>query len=105
MILNVQQNIDLISQQLLHEQGKKDELENQLEKLRRQESNLVKDLDEKERMSSYFTIVGVEEFELLTMKLLTLAKDALVYMSLAIHYEESNKPQSGLVLPSFVPKK
>ncbi|AMJ76759.1 LA2681 family HEPN domain-containing protein [Alteromonas stellipolaris] len=105
MILNVQQNIELISQQLLREQGKKDELENQLEKLRGQESSLVKDLDEKERMSSYFTIVGVEEFELLTMKLLTLAKDALVYLSLAIHYEESNKPQNGLVLPSFVPKK
>lgn len=104
-LLKAQQDIESISNQLLKEPSNKDELESQLEKLRRQETNLVNDLDEKERMSSYFVIVGVEEFESLTMKLLTLAKDALVYLSLAIHYEESNKAHDGPVLPSFVPKK
>ena len=56
-------------------------------------------------MSTYSVIVGVEEFELLTMKLLTLAKDALVYLSLAIHHEESQQNQSSIAIPYPVPKK
>lgn len=76
-----------------------------LEKLKNRELTLRKDLDEKERLSTYFLALGVEEFESLTMKLLTLAKDALLYLSLAVHHEESMRPQTGLTIPSFVPKK
>ena len=81
------------------------EFENQIEKLRRRETNLQQDLVEKERMNSYSVVVGVEEFESLTMKLLTLAKDALVYLSLAIHHEELKKPKEGIAIPMQVPKK
>lgn len=101
----VQGDIENISQQLLLKPDNEHELEMQLKKLRQQESNLIKDLDAKERMSSYSVVVGVEEFELLTMKLLTLAKDALVYLSLAIHHEELKQPQTGIAIPSAVPKK
>jgi hypothetical protein len=81
------------------------ELEKKIDKLHSFISNLEQDLDEKERMSSYSVIVGVEEFETLTMKTLTLAKDALVYLSLAINHEESKKHQEGITMPKFVPKK
>tara|TARA_B110000211_G_scaffold55661_1_gene61953 strand:+ start:18915 stop:19091 length:177 start_codon:yes stop_codon:yes gene_type:complete len=56
-------------------------------------------------MSTYSVIVDVEEFELLTMKLLTLAKNALVYLSLAIHHEESQQAQSNIAILCPVPKK
>ncbi len=75
------------------------------DKLKVREFTLRKDLDEKERLSTYFLALGVEEFESLTMKLLTLAKDALVYLSLAVHHEESMQPQTALTIPSVVPKK
>lgn len=75
------------------------------DKLKSRELTLRKDLDEKERLSTYFLALGVEEFESLTMKLLTLAKDALVYLSLAVHHQESMRPQTALTIPSVVPKK
>jgi hypothetical protein len=90
---------------LLLSQSDDSELENQIEKLRRRETNLKQDLVEKERMNSYSVVVGLEEFESLTMKLLTLAKDALVYLSLAIHHEELKKPQEVIAIPMQVPKK
>ncbi|OZY86029.1 hypothetical protein CBP51_03085 [Cellvibrio mixtus] len=67
--------------------------------------SLKADLEEKEMMASYSVAVGIEEFETLTMKLLTLAKDALIYLSLAIHHEESKKPQDGVLIPNEIPIK
>lgn len=104
-LLKTQQEIQFISQQRKLNQSNEHDIESQLERLRRQESKLTKDLDAKERMSSYFVVVGVEEFEALTIKLLTLAKDALVYLSLAVHHEESKQPQAGIALPLSVPRK
>lgn len=111
--------VDLHKRDLLHTQKEIADIERHLEtapsdaaelgavidKLKSRALTLKKDLDEKERLSTYFLVLGVEEFEALTMKLLTLAKDALVYLSLAVHHEESMRPQSGLTIPSVVPKK
>jgi len=104
-LAKVRQDIKHATKQLVTSPENKAELERQLEKLKRLEINLNEDLHEKERMSTYSVIVGVEEFELLTMKLLTLAKDALVYLSLAIHHEESQQNQSSIAIPCPVPKK
>lgn len=104
-LAQIQEHISKISQQLPLSPDNVSKLTSELEKLKRKETNLLKDLDEKERMSTHSLIIGVEEFESLTMKLLTLAKDALVYLSLAIHHEESNRPQAEIVIPAFVPKK
>lgn len=100
-----QQEIEIITQRIRSKPSNESELESQLKKLQRRESNLMQDLEAKECMSSYSVVVGVEEFESLTMKLLTLAKDALVYLSLAIHHEESKHPSDGKTFPALVPKK
>ncbi|SPY49412.1 LA2681 family HEPN domain-containing protein [Pseudomonas aeruginosa] len=102
---HLQQEIKDSEHQLKSNSSNATELSNILDKLKRRESNLTEHLEEKDRLSKYFLILGVEEFESLTMKLLTLAKDALVYLSLAVHYEESMKPQTELTIPSVVPKK
>lgn len=80
-------------------------LDSRIEKLRRREKNLKFDLSEKERMSTYSVVVGVEEFETLTIKLLTLAKDALVYLSFAIHHESEKISHDSITIPTLVPKK
>lgn len=70
-------------------------------------AELNADLGEKRRMSSYSLTVGIEEFERLTIKLLTLAKDATIYLSLAVYHEERKKPRQPkeILLPRVVPRK
>jgi hypothetical protein len=102
---HLQQEIKNFDQQLKSSPSNATELTGILDMLKRRESKLMKDLEEKDRLSKYFLVLGVEEFESLTMKLLTLAKDALVYLSLAVHHEESMQPQTALTIPSVVPKK
>lgn len=81
------------------------DLEPQIKKIERRIFNIEQDLLEKARMGSYSLVIGVEEFEALTIKLLTLAKDALIYLSLAVHHEESKKPADGITISNIVPKK
>lgn len=70
-------------------------------------AELNADLEEKRHMSSYSLTVGIEEFERLTIKLLTLAKDATIYLSLAVYHEERKKPRQPkeILLPRVVPRK
>ncbi len=102
---HLQQEIKDFEHQLKSSPSNAAELTSILDMLKRRELKLMKDLEEKDRLSKYFLVLGVEEFESLTMKLLTLAKDALVYLSLAVHHEESMQPQTALTIPSVVPKK
>ncbi|WP_284450960.1 LA2681 family HEPN domain-containing protein [Methylophaga thalassica] len=81
------------------------DLDTRIRKLEERIEQLNNNLDEKARMSSYSLTVGIEEFERLTIKLLTLAKDALIYLSLGIHHEERKKASIGLTIPRYVPKK
>lgn len=81
------------------------DLEHKIKEIKKRIYILEQDLDAKGRMSSYSVVIGIEEFESLTMKLLTLAKDALIYLSLAIHHEESKKSSNGYIIPSEVPKR
>ncbi len=104
-LLHIQKEIADLERHLQNTPSNASELAAALDKLKGRELTLRKDLDDKERLSTYFLTLGVEEFESLTMKLLTLAKDALVYLSLAVHHEESMRPQTALTIPSVVPKK
>lgn len=104
-LLRIQNEIGELNARLQSAPGNKDEIINAHAKLTRKESRIIQDLEQKERMSTHFLTLGVEEFESLTMKLLTLAKDALVYLSLAIHHEESKRQETDLTIPSYVPKK
>ncbi|AWY01122.1 hypothetical protein A8139_14915 [Marinomonas primoryensis] len=99
-----QLNIEKISKQL--QSSSNNDLENQLQLLKQQEANFQEDIVEYESMSSYFVVIGVEEFEALTMKLLTLAKDALIYLSLAIHHEGLKRPNDGgFISTNIVPRR
>ncbi|MGU5578883.1 LA2681 family HEPN domain-containing protein [Aeromonas caviae] len=104
-LLHIQKEIADFERHLQATPSNSAELAVALDKLKSRELALRKDLDEKERLSTYFLALGVEEFESLAMKLLMLAKDALVYLSLAVHHEESMRPQTALTIPSAVPKK
>ncbi|RUM49933.1 MAG: hypothetical protein DSY85_14690 [Marinomonas sp.] len=103
-LLKVRLNIEEVSEKL--KSLPNSNLEHQLQALKRKEAYLQEDIDEQESMSSYFLVVGVEEFESLTMKLLTLAKDALIYLSLAIQHEESKMPNDdGIISTNIVPRR
>jgi len=62
-------------------------------------------LEEKERLSNYELTIGIEEFESLTLKLTQMARCAIIYLSLAIEFEEQNRDDVGLSVPSVVPYK
>lgn len=67
--------------------------------------NIEKRLDEKERLSKYQLTVGIEEFQSLTIKLTQMARCAIIYLSLAVEFEERNREDAGITLPSNVPYK
>ncbi|EOV0995832.1 LA2681 family HEPN domain-containing protein [Edwardsiella piscicida] len=61
-------------------------------------------IDEKYRMSTHSLLITLGEFESRTLTMMKLARNSIIYLSLAIHLEEQSKPQSdGLVMPTVVP--
>ncbi|WP_313112988.1 LA2681 family HEPN domain-containing protein [Pseudescherichia sp.] len=61
-------------------------------------------IDEQHRLSTHSLLITVSEFESRTLTLMRLARNSIIYLSLAIHYEEQCKPKSdGLVMPTVVP--
>lgn len=64
-----------------------------------------KKLNKKEKLSSHSVLVSITEFERRFKGLAKLCRNSLMYLSLAIEYEESQKENDGLVLPREVPLK
>lgn len=63
-------------------------------------------IDEKHRMSTHSLLITISEFESRTLTLMKLARNSIIYLSLAIHLEEQSKPRTdGLVMPTDVPLK
>ncbi|MDR6348510.1 LA2681 family HEPN domain-containing protein [Pantoea sp. SORGH_AS_0659] len=63
-------------------------------------------IDEQHRLSSHSLLITVSKFESRTLTLMKLARNSLIYLSLALHFEEQSKPKSdGLVMPTVVPLK
>lgn len=72
------------------------------EKLNRSEAKLY----EKKKLSSHSVLITESEFESRLMTLMRLARNSIMYLSLAIHLEEENKPDDGIVrMPKSVPLK
>ncbi|MEG1921898.1 MAG: LA2681 family HEPN domain-containing protein [Citrobacter sp.] len=82
-----------------------DQLQNQIEKLNTQLEKVKSNIDEKERLSSYSLSIPISQFESRLMQLITLARNSIMYLSLAIHFEERKRPKDGLYMPREVPLK
>jgi copper chaperone CopZ len=59
---------------------------------------------EQQKLSSHSVLIKESEFKSRLMTLMKLARNAIMYLSLAIHVEEQNKPNDGsLMAPKEVP--
>ncbi|WP_205068310.1 LA2681 family HEPN domain-containing protein [Photobacterium phosphoreum] len=84
----------------------KAELENKKqlldENLRQAQSKIY----EQKKLSSHSMLIKESEFESRLMTLMKLARNSIMYLSLAIHVEEQNKSDNGaLIMPQEVPLK
>jgi len=67
---------------------------------------LISLIDEQHRLSTHSLLVTVSEFESRTLTLMKLARNSIIYLSLALHLEEQSKPQwDGVIMPTEVPLK
>lgn len=63
-------------------------------------------LDEQEKLSTHSTLISVSDFESRLMTLMRLTRNSIMYLSLAVRYEENKKQiKEELVLPREVPLK
>lgn len=63
-------------------------------------------LDEQKKLSTHSMLISVSDFESRLMTLMRLARNSIMYLSLAIHFEERNRiDNDALVLPREVPLK
>jgi len=81
------------------------QLQNQIEKLNKQLEKVKSHIDEKEKLSSHSLLIPIRQFESRLMQLITLARNSIMYLSLAIHFEERKRPKDGLYMPREVPLK
>ena len=51
-----------------------------------------------ENTNSVYTI-GENEFAAKTLSIISKCREAIIYLSLAIHHEETKKDNSGLIMP------
>lgn len=98
----------------LHHKIKKIKIEGDLDELSRltqmkleletKEKQLKSLIDEKQKMSTHSILITVSEFESRTLTLMKIARNSIIYLALALHFEEQNKPKSdGFVMPTEVP--
>lgn len=81
------------------------QLQNQIEKLNTQLEKVKSNIDEKKKLSSHSLLIPIRQFESRLMQLITLARNSIMYLSLAIHFEERKRPKDGLYMPREVPLK
>lgn len=62
-------------------------------------------INEKKKLSTQSLLVSVSDFESRLMKLATLCRNSLMYLSYAIFFEERKKPDDKFVIPQPVPLK
>ena len=56
-------------------------------------------------LSSHTLLIPISQFESRLMTLIKLARNSIMYLSLALHFEEKKRPGEGLYLPMDVPLK
>jgi len=60
---------------------------------------------EQKKLESHSLIITESEFETRLMSLMTLARNSIMYLSLAIHLDEKTKPKTGLTMSREIPLK
>lgn len=87
--------------------GLKEQLELQKEALCKDLERAISKLNEKEKLSSHSVIIKESEFKSSLMTLMSLVRNSIMYLSLAIHLEQKNNlPDDGvLMMPKIVPLK
>lgn len=60
---------------------------------------------EKEKLSSHSLLIPISQFETRLMQLTGLARNSIIYLSLAIYFEERRRPRDGIYMPREVPLK
>jgi hypothetical protein len=68
-------------------------------------SILESKIREKEMLSSHTLLIPISQFESRLMTLIKLARNSIMYLSLALHFEEKTRPGEELYLPMDVPLK
>ena len=80
-------------------------LQDQIDKLNSQFENVKSKIHEKEKLSSHSLLIPICQFELRLMQLIGLSRNTIMYLSLAIHFEERKRPKDGIYMPKEVPLK
>ncbi len=60
-------------------------------------SEIEEKMYEQKKLSSHSMLITESEFESRLMTLMKLARNSIMYLSLAIHFEEKNKPDDGVI--------
>lgn len=81
------------------------ELEISLTKLQSKLEDVKAKLYEKKKLSTHSLIIPISQFESRLLKLLELARNSIMYLSLAIHFEERKRDRDGIYMPREVPLK
>lgn len=82
-----------------------EQLEEQKNSLNSEISNLESKIHEKEKLSSHTLLIPISQFESRLITLIKLARNSIMYLSLALHFEEKKRPNKGLYIPMDVPLK
>ncbi|OHV48864.1 hypothetical protein BB987_19975 [Photorhabdus temperata] len=81
------------------------QLKEQISKLSSRLINLKAKIYEKEKLSSHSLLIPISQFESRLMQLIGLARNSIIYLSLAIYFEERRRPSDGIYMPREVPLK
>lgn len=98
--------IEIASAKKVQNDVLKAELETKKQLLDKGLHRIQSEVHEQQKLSSHSVLIKESEFESRLMMLMKLARNSIMYLSLAIHVEEQNKPDSGvLMMPKEVPLK
>ncbi|EOI3581954.1 TPA: hypothetical protein SMM58_001566 [Proteus mirabilis] len=81
------------------------QLEEKISKLNSRLIDLKSKIYEKEKLSSHSLIIPISQFESRLMQFIGLARNSIIYLSLAIYFEERRRPKDGIYIPREVPLK
>ncbi|CAI1628391.1 Uncharacterised protein [Serratia proteamaculans] len=82
-----------------------EEVNKEIEVLETRLKNLKSKIYEKEKLSSHSLLIPISQFESRLMQLIKLARNSIMYLSLAIHFEERKHPRDGVYMSREVPQR
>lgn len=82
-----------------------EQLQSQIDELDSQLKSILSKIAEKEKLSSHSLLIPISQFESRLMQLIGLARNSVMYLALAINFEERKKPKEGIYVEREVPLK